>query len=942
MTDDATVFEVPKTTSGYASTPTSFGFAGEFALAGLTADSAGDLFGTTSEGGTGREGNVFEIANTSTGYAAPATLVSFNGGTGDYPQSGLVVDAAGDLFGVTNGGGANGDGAVFEIVNTSTGYATTATLLASFTGLNGYGNLIEDAAGDFFVTSTNGGANSDGAVYEIADTGNGYSISPVFSFDGTDGEEPGATLVADAGGDLFGTIPYAAGGVFELTGTGFQAAPPASAPTVVSITALPNTGDATTGTLVTLTVSMTQTVTVSGGIPDLILNDGGTATYDAAASGGTTLTFDYTVQRGQITSALAVSGFNVNGATIQDGSGDIASFVRPPETFAGLAVNFATLANFPSAAGDDTGPVSGLIADANGDLFGVTSLGGPNGVGSVFEITHTSTGYASTPATLASLNGTDGSYPSGELLADSTGDLFGTTLRGGADSDGTVFEVVNTSTGYASTPMTLATFNGANGAYSYGPLIADAAGDLFGTTQQDGAQYAEGTVFEIPYLGGGNYASTPTTLVSFNGFPGTFNGPNGGWLQSGLIADAAGDLFGTTTEAGPGGDGTVFEIANTSTGYASTPTTLVSFTNSDGGSPLGGLVADAAGDLFGVVGAGVFEISYVGGHYASTPTLLVTFNGQDGADPAGAPIIDAAGNLFGTTVLGGANNDGELYEIANTSTGYASVPTVLVSFDGTDGSEPTDRLLADATGDLFGATGGGGANDDGTVFELSSTAFQVACYRSGTRIATPSGEHAIESLAIGDLVLLASGEVERVVRIGQQRIDSDRHGKPENVWPVRVRAGAFGAGLPRRDLWLSPDHAVFVDDVLIPIKYLINGNSIAQVPVAGITYCHIELAEHTVILAEGLPAESWLPISDRSNADGVTRLPDFVALRSDPAMLWESRGCAPLIVRGPRLAEARMFVASRTAGMADNSEYTATTSGYPGDRVSREILGHAI
>jgi hypothetical protein len=123
---------------------------------------------------------------------------------------------------------------------------------------------------------------------------------------------------------------------------------------------------------------------------------------------------------------------------------------------------------------------------------------------------------------------------------------------------------------------------------------------------------------------------------------------------------------------------------------------------------------------------------------------------------------------------------------------------------------------------------------------------------------------------------------------------------------VRVAAGAFGAGRPHSDLFLSPDHAVYVGEVLIPVKHLINGSTIAQVPVARVTYCHLELAEHDVLLAEGLPAESFLDMRDGSNyanRPGPVRLyPDF------SVRMWEAFGCARLIVTGPELAAARELV----------------------------------
>jgi uncharacterized repeat protein (TIGR03803 family) len=184
----------------------------------------------------------------------------------------------------------------------------------------------------------------------------------------------------------------------------------------------------------------------------------------------------------------------------------------------------------------------------------------------VFEIVKTAHGYASTPTTLVSFNGTDGSNPSGSLIADAHGDLFGTTQNGGAYGDGTVFEIVKTAHGYASTPTTLVSFNGTDGTVPVGSLIADAHGDLFGTTGGGGANKI-GTVFEIAKTAHG-YASTPTTLVSFNG-------TNGSTPTAGLIADPHGDLLGTTSEGGANRDGTVFEITGSGFSTHKTPSCTV-------------------------------------------------------------------------------------------------------------------------------------------------------------------------------------------------------------------------------------------------------------------------------------------------------------------------------------------------------------------------------
>jgi uncharacterized repeat protein (TIGR03803 family) len=432
--------------------------------------------------------------------------------------------------------------------------------------------------------------------------------------------------------------------------------------------------------------------------------------------------------------------------------------------------NLTTLVSFcslPNCA-DGAGPQAGLIADANGNLFGTTEGGGASGGGTVFEIAKTASGYASIPTTLVSFcslpNCADGSGPTefAPLIADANGNLFGTTGFGGAgayggnpNGAGTVFEIVKTASGYASTPTTLVSFcslpNCADGATPYAGLIADANGNLFGTTSGGGAYagiYGGGTVFEIVKTASG-YATTPTILYSFCA---QTNCTDGSGPLGGLIADANGNLFGTTGTGGANNDaGTVFEIVKTASGYASTPTILVSFGSlpADGALPVAALIADANGNLFGTTSEGgasgyygtVFEIVKTASGYASTPITLVSFcslpNCADGANPNGGVIADANGNLFGTTALG----LGTVFEIAKTASGYASTPTTLVRFCSlpkcADGKSPLAGLIADANGNLFGTTSeGGGVNDvhlgAGTVFEITGSGFVPPPLFAGT------------------------------------------------------------------------------------------------------------------------------------------------------------------------------------------------------------------
>jgi uncharacterized repeat protein (TIGR03803 family) len=379
-------------------------------------------------------------------------------------------------------------------------------------------------------------------------------------------------------------------------------------------------------------------------------------------------------------------------------------------------ITLNTLASFNYGASS----TASLIADANGDLFGTTYYGGGTyNAGTVFEIVKTASGYASTPTTLVSFNIDDGGNPYAGLIADSNGDLFGTTESGGANGYGTVFEIVKTAAGYANTPTILVSFDGSSGAAAGGNLIADANGDLFGTN--GGGPNDSGTVFEIVKTASG-YASTPSILVSFNGSNGA--GPSGD-----LIADVTGDLFGTTEDGGANGQGTVFEIVKTAAGYANTPTILVSFDGSSGAVAGGHLIADANGNLFGTTyGSGantgtVFEIVKTASGYASTPTTLVS----NIPTKEGSLFADANGDLFGTTTYGPwGGGSGSVFEIVKTASGYASTLTALITFDWSNGAYPYAGLIADANGDLFGTTSYGGTDGYGTVFEITGTSADSA------------------------------------------------------------------------------------------------------------------------------------------------------------------------------------------------------------------------
>ncbi len=233
---------------------------------------------------------------------------------------------------------------------------------------------------------------------------------------------------------------------------------------------------------------------------------------------------------------------------------------------------------------------------------------------------------------------------------------------------------------------------------------------------------------------------------------------------------------------------------------------------------------------------------------------------------------------------------------------------------------------ATATADLDGAWQTGTvALGAGTTYDITMAAYQpgvtgavtpqsqtlvldVACFAAGTRILAARGEVAVEDLAVGEPVWSHGAGLTPVRWLGRRHIDCRRHARPRDVAPVRVLRDAFAPGVPHRDLLLSPDHAVFAEGVLIPVRYLVNGCTVRREAVDAVTYHHVELAAHDVILAEGLACESYLDTGNRAifeNASGA-KADDAFALA-----VWESGACARLVLKGPELAAARRMLLAR-------------------------------
>ncbi|HTS08610.1 MAG TPA: Ig-like domain-containing protein [Candidatus Eisenbacteria bacterium] len=316
---------------------------------------------------------------------------------------------------------------------------------------------------------------------------------------------------------------------------------------------------------------------------------------------------------------------------------------------------------------------------------------------------------AQTESVLYSFTGTpDGQTPTSRLTFHN-GNLYGTTHDGGAYGQGSVFQLVpNGSGGWKETTIYSFCPGGAacvDGANPYyAYLTFDSAGNMYGTAF-NGGTLGNGLIFELSPSGSG---WLQTVLYNFA------NSPDGANPINGLIMDGSGNLYGTTYAGGAaGGNGSIFEMSKTAGGWIETPLYSISSNGS-------GLIIDSTGNIFGTSFNNVFKLTSngQGGYIFST---LFSFNpakaATQGSNPMGTLAFDSAGRLWGTTEAGGANNDGVVYRLTKGSNGWTQA--VMGSFNQTYGTNPTAGLVFDSTGNMFGTTQLGGVYGGGTVYEIS-------------------------------------------------------------------------------------------------------------------------------------------------------------------------------------------------------------------------------
>ncbi len=701
---------------------------GAYPYAGVIADSAGNLYGTTLQGGPMNAGVVFKLDTT----GRYTILHAFSGGAdGGGPIAGVILDSAGNLYGTTTTGGAGGTGLVYKLDTSG-----KETVLYSL-GATPQAGVIRDAAGNLYGTTIDGGTAHSGNVYRVGAAG---QVTVLYSFSpGTDGNFPYAGVIGDSAGNLYGTTSKGgasgSGIVYELNTSGQETV------------------------LYTFTGKADGAYPYAGVIRDSAGNLYGTTMSGGIAGYGVVYKLDTTGHESVLYSFTGgADGASPNAGVILDSAGNLygtttggGSGTGPSGSGVVYKLDAAgqETVMYTFAGGQDGSiPEAGVIHDSAGNLYGTTSKGGAGGGwGTVYKV-----GSAGQETVLYRFpTAVDGGCPMAVLTHDSAGNLYGTAFSGGPANAGVVYKL-----DAAGETILYSFTGGTDGGWPSAGVVLDSAGNLYGTTSGGGLENCPngcGVVFKL------DTAGHEQVLHSFTG------GRDGGEPEASVILDSGGNLYGSTYWGASGGgvvyklntsgDETVlFSGGNPTAAVARGPagnlyatvsdifgttgavqnvdaagnvTALYTFSGgADGGNPMAGVLVDPAGNLYGTTEFGGIASGYAGYGVvykldpAGQETVLHTFTGgADGANPYAGVIGDAEGNLYGTTQYGplnaGALSYGVVYKLDTTGQ-----ETVLHTFTGgADGGYPRAGLIRDSAGNLYGTTCDGGLGASGVVFKLT-------------------------------------------------------------------------------------------------------------------------------------------------------------------------------------------------------------------------------
>lgn len=639
----------------------------------------GKFYGVTNGGGANDVGLLFEYDPVNDTYTRKH---DFDGTNGSYPYSALVLANNGLLYGLTYQGGTNDYGVLYSydpVINTFTNLIS----LSSSLGGRAQGNLMQASNGKLYGLTMLGGANSGGTLIEYTIAGNVLSKK----VDLPTGSSPTGELT-ESGGLLFG-LTY--GGGSNGVGTLFEYDPVNFTLTVRANFDGAGKGSYPNGSLVKASNGLLYGMASLGGA-------NGFGTLFEYNTGTTTLTkkIDFNSANGALPQSklFQASDTNLYGNTTNGGTNNEGVLFRYV-----IGTNSLTVRASFSSADIGNNPASSLTQAADGKLYGVAPYGGPTGNGTLFAYDPTNDSMSKR---VDFSNSSNGSNPQSGMVIAPNGLFYGMTSLGGANAQGVLYEYDPATDTYTNkVDLSLA---GTGGSPS-GSLVLASNGNLYGMTSAGGAN-GDGVIFE--YVPG---SISVSVKVNFSA------ATIGSVLKGALMQPVSGTLlYGMTSSGGPSSHGTLFtfDLANSSVAvkYAFTST-------NEGTAPQGSLVQAANGKLYGTTSAGGSGTSGVLFEYdlsTDTYTKKVDFTGANGANPYGDIVQATDGKLYGMTNGGGANSSGVIYQYDPyaTSGNY----TVKFSFNsGVSGGAPYGSLTEAAPGKLYGTASSGGSQSSGTFFQ---------------------------------------------------------------------------------------------------------------------------------------------------------------------------------------------------------------------------------
>lgn len=675
----------------FVQTLRSFGvpqLSGATPLSPLTIDANGWLYGTTSAGGSNALGTVFKMRREGSNYMA---LHSFTGADGRSPQAGLLLGNDGVLYGSTSAGGSNTTGTLFKLNRDGTAFS----ILLHFSGPvsdwgSPRGTLCQGADGSLYGTTLYGGSYNAGTVFKVSTNGTGYSI--LHHFGGVDGASPWGRLLQGIDGALYGTT-YS-GGTSNL-GTIFKLNTDGSGYTVLR--------------------SLRRSASYNGYNPRAGLIQGldGMLYGTTEAGGGATKNFgtifkmspdgsNHTVLRSFVSGwaygitprceLVLSSDGTLFGTTAQSQETGGAGTVFRINT---NGTDFAILHGFNTSGTDGTFPSGGLVQDSNGDLYGTLSQGGTNGVGAVFNIALAGPAYSLLHH--FSPSGGDPKEPRGKLVQDTNGVIYGVTSTGGTNGCGTIFKINPNGSGY----WTLRTYAGSDGRNPRGLMLSPDS-LLYGTTYSGGTSNC-GTVFKAS-----RDLSSYSVLHNFDGL-------GGANPEAGVTLATNGVLYGTTYGGGTGyygsSDGTIYKLNPDGTEF----TKLRDFNHGagpDGCYPTAGIVQGIDGLLYGGTpsswqwSGNVFRINLDGTEFTSMHMF---------SDP-----FDWAAGLFSDLLQGsdqvlfGATQKGVIFRMKPDGSSFEELHTLEAGDHGARA-----YLVFGSDGWIYGVNPPGGTTGAGIIFRIN-------------------------------------------------------------------------------------------------------------------------------------------------------------------------------------------------------------------------------